>query len=163
MKKFVILSLFAVLCLNIADAQRTTRKGLKMERKEVTDTSTVIHTSDTLKITDGMVEAYGYEKPLQSRHESFHAVNNTPYDIIELIAEIKYLDYKDRELHQRTVKIKCDIPPGATRLVTFGSWDKQNRFYFEKGPVPKRQAFQYHIDMVIKDAIIRAPEQEDER
>lgn len=155
--KVVALILFMLLGVATVDAQRTTRHRLKVETSEPVDTlSQLFEELDTLRLPGDLVSVSGYEKPLMSRRESFHLTNASEYDIVELTAVISYLDFQDKELHKREVNIIADVPAGSTRLLTFPSWDTQNMFYFDGGPVPRRQAYPYHIALTISEILVRA-------
>lgn len=157
--KILLLLTFLFVSAHCTWAQRTTRKGLKLEVIEL-PVEGDINKPDTLKLPGDLVRISGYEKPLSSKRESFHLTNNSKNDIIETIAIISYLDYQKRELHKRTVKIKADIPAGSTRLLTFPSWDTQNRFYYEGGPVPRKEAYPYSVNVTISHIVVLPNEEE---
>lgn len=152
--RYMLYALVAILGATLPlCAQKTTRKGLKTDLK-IKDSTMTATPLDTLKLPGDRVKVTGYEKPLASRKESFHITNNTDADLLEVIADIKYLDYRGREIHKRAVNIKCDVPAGTTRMLSFPSWDVQNRFYFEGGPVPRTEAYPYHVEITITEALV---------
>ena len=136
---FVILTLM-VLAFN-CDAQRTTRKGLKLKEERATtiEGDTVINpATDILKIS-------GYDKPLYSTKETFFVTNNGDNTILGINITFNYFDKQNRQLHQVTKAVKCDIPPGETRQLSISSWDKQNSFYYINSAQPRRQATPYSV------------------
>ena len=151
MRQFLLIILL-ISCCSVVTAQKTTRKGLKTQQPEK---SGIVVTAvvDTLFHLDSDIVISGYEKPLLSRKESFHLTNNTTADIVETIADITYKDYKGQELHKRKVSIKAEVPSKSTRLLSFPSWDIQNRFYYAGGPVPRREAYPYDVEIEITAVI----------
>lgn len=134
-----------------AEAQKTTRRGLKARppRAEVT-----VADCDTVWSPGARVSVAGYEKPLNSNKESLHITNHTDSTVTVVLAELTYTDFKGNELHKRPVDIKCDIPPGATRMLSFRSWDVQNRFYYEGGPVPRAEAYPFAVEINVKAIVV---------
>lgn len=131
-----------------AQAQKTTRKGLKSRQTQTADT-TIVNAVDTIFSPEDLIGIYSYEKPLASNKESFHVVNNSGNDLVGIIVEILYLDFQGKEIHKRTVDLNCGIPAGATRLLTFPSWDVQKRFYYSEGPKPRKQAYPYTVEIEV--------------
>ncbi len=136
---FVILTL-VTLAFN-CDAQRTTRKNLKL--KEIADTTVVCDTIITA--TDSLVAIKGYDKPLNSTKETFFATNKGKSAIVGINITFNYFDNQNRQLHQVTKTINCSIPPGETRQLSISSWDKQKAFYYYRSPQPRRQATPYNV------------------
>lgn len=86
----------------------------------------------------GAIRLSGYDKPLRSPRESLFVTNRTSYDIDGLILSMTYLDASGRELHSRSITVRCDIPAGLTRKIDFRSWDCQQSFYYKLSPKPRR-------------------------
>lgn len=129
-----------------ARADNTLRGKLKVDPRIATatsatpktDTLTTAQRFDTLSSfarTD--VRLSGYDKPLNSRKESLFVSNRLDRDITALKIRLVYKDTAGRTLHETEREIRADIPAGATRLVQFPSWDKQNSFFYVKGRRPR--------------------------
>lgn len=157
MNRRAIIVVFLALLTSVttAEGQKTTRRGLKAaEQTAVTDDSLGIQ-SDTIRNPVDILTASGYDKPLTSRKESLHLTNNGDARIVAVGLTITYTDFRGTELHKRTVNLKCDVPPHATRLVTFPSWDVQNSFYYEGSTKPRRQAYPYGITLTADYIVTR--------
>lgn len=103
-----------------------------------TDTLATALRFDTLApVARTDVRLSGYDKPLNSRKESLFVSNRLDRDIIALKIRLVYKDTARRTLHETEREIRADIPAGATRLVQFPSWDKQNSFFYVKGRRPR--------------------------
>lgn len=103
-----------------------------------TDTLATTLRFDTLAPIDRTdVRLSGYDKPLNSRKESLFVSNRLDRDITALKIRLVYKDTAGRTLHETEREIRADIPAGATRLVQFPSWDKQNSFFYVKGRRPR--------------------------
>lgn len=135
------------LALSTATAQKTTRRGLKSAGER--EAATVTLPADTLWQPGNLLTASGYDKPLTSRKESLHLTNNGDDRVVAVGLTIVYTDFRGDELHKRSLSVKCDVPPHATRLVTFPSWDVQNSFYYEGSAKPRRQAYPYGITLTV--------------
>ncbi|MDE5799585.1 MAG: FxLYD domain-containing protein [Paramuribaculum sp.] len=119
-----------------ADAQRTTRRGVKPSHRP-TATATA---ADTLfSPGDSVVSLSGYDKPLRSRRETFFVTNASARSISAIDVTLEYFDSSGRQLHRRTITIPVDIPAGETRKVDTPSWDTQLTFYYRESP-PARVA-----------------------
>lgn len=140
----------------------TTRKHLKVapEYRCNADKSTAPY--DTLRgSTCGLVRLSGFDKPLRSGKETLFITNHTDRRMSGVILLCRYYDLKGRDLHQRTVTAKCDIPPEATCQVSFKSWDTQGAFYYKLSPNTRKAsgaAFDVKISVV---ALITEPLQPD--
>ena len=140
MRPSVVIFILVVLALNCS-AQRTTRKNLKL--KEVADTTIVC---DTLRnINTNIIEISGYDKPLNSKKETFFATNRGESTIVSIGITLNYFDNQKRQLHKVSKTINCSIPPSETRLLSIPSWDKQNSFYYHRSVQPRRQATPYSV------------------
>lgn len=127
--------------------QRTTRSSLKPiadsgEVKAGVAGDTLYNMVDTLPVS-----VSGYEKLLRSRRESMFVTNKGAFAISALMLEIEYFDDSGRQLHKRMVQLRCDVPPGETRMVGFASWDKQLAWYYMKSEPPRTrfQATPYDV------------------
>ncbi|MCM1028624.1 MAG: hypothetical protein NC342_03330 [Pseudoflavonifractor sp.] len=72
----------------------------------------------------------GYDKPLRSRSETLFVTNSSSRRLISLTIVLDYSDLQGRQLHQMTLERGVDIPAGATRQITFTSWDRQMTFVY---------------------------------
>lgn len=115
-------------------------------------------TDDTLpsELVDSVMLA-GYDKPLRSRRESLFVTNRTMWRLASLKLAITYFDTEGRELHGRVVDVGADVPPGATRQVTFPSWDRQLAFVYIHSEQPRRsRAIPYSVSVKVVGATIAA-------
>lgn len=118
-------------------AQRTTRK-IPHNVATPSSTSTITDTDSCVITSSSEIGLSGYEKPLRSRNESIFVTNHSDHHITTLHLTLSYRDMQGRELHNRSISISCDIPSGATRLLTFPSWDRQQAFYYRLSSKPLR-------------------------
>ncbi len=139
-----------------ANAQTTTRRGLRPLTKQVVTATTsqadTVATTDTLVAPQAhTVDIAGYDKPLRSRRETFFVTNNADKSVEGLAITITYFDRSRRQLHQRPANIKVDIPAGETRQAVLKSWDTQLAFYHINSPVPSRaqQATPYEVKITV--------------
>lgn len=131
-----LLYLLALLALT-ATADDTTRGGiLRVTPGTFDDTRRAL--PDTMVLLDDNIIASGYDKPLRANREALFLTNATGATLTGVELEIVYRDLKGRELHRRTVWVKCQLPPGATRRVDFPSWDTQHTFFYVRGIAPRR-------------------------
>lgn len=115
-----------------ADAQRTTRRGIRQKPRTQ---ATVATAADTIfPPADSLVSLSGYDKPLRSRRETFFVTNTSPQRISAVNITLEYIDSSGRQLHSRTITIPVDIPAGETRKVDTPSWDTQLTFYYSESP-----------------------------
>ena len=87
----------------------------------------------------------GYDKPQSSPTETFFITNGTDRTMSGITMYVEYLTLDGRQLHNRFVRLVCNIPPGETRMADIKSWDKQKSFYFEKSAASKRQGMPYTV------------------
>lgn len=119
--------------------KKTTRRNLRVS-PDVTafrpDTSvTAIDSAHLDKI-----RLSGFDKPLRSPYETLFVTNGTALRLTEIEIDCDYTDTSGRQLHHRRVRLKCMIPPGHTRQVSFRSWDRQQSFHYRLSARPKRVA-----------------------
>ena len=131
------------------DAQRTTRKGLKVKPVVTTDSVAKCSTDTLLNADTHIIAISGYDKPLNSHKETFFATNKSNKTVKTIGITLNYFDRKNRQLHSATTTIDCSIPPGETRLLSIKSWDKQNSFYYHLSAKPRRQATPYSVTHTI--------------
>lgn len=126
-----------------AQKQRTTRKNLTVDKRYAATATQ--SWCDTVTATTGLMTVSGYEKPLRSVRESAMFTNESDRTVCGLTLDLSYADMKGRELHRRSVKLECDIPPGATRQIYWPTWDRQFTFYYHRSPKPRGLATPYDV------------------
>lgn len=148
------LTILTLLTLGLcAQAQVTTRRGLKLEKK----TETVA--ADTVTADSSSFSVFGYEKTLRATSESFFVTNLTTDTITTLIGEIEYLTLDGRQLHRRKFSTDVNLPPGETRQITLPAWDKQKVWYYHRSSAPRSrtQATPYTIRLSLPTYITTKP------
>lgn len=136
---FILLAILTATISMDVIAQRTTRKNLNKRTVLSQPKQQASVRNDTiLKPGNSLVKLSGYDKPLNTSVESILATNLSSDTIKSISLRIGYFDTSSRELHQRTVDVQCDIPPGGTRLLSYPTWDKQKSFYYIRSKKPKR-------------------------
>lgn len=147
MKRACVIVLAAV-CAFFVVAQRTTRRPLRV--KPVADTLSYA-TVDTVKCPGRLVIVSGYEKPLRSMRETVHVTNADTLRLMRAVKlDILYLDVDGNQVHRKSVSIDCNIPPGETKMLSFKSWDIQNRFFYSGGPKPRVPAYPFTVRMLVE-------------
>ena len=131
------------------NAQRTTRKGLKVKTVVTTDSVSISKTDTLLNADTHIIAISGYDKPLSAHNETFFATNKGDKTIKAINITLNYFDRKKRQLHSATITVDCTIPPGETRLLSIKSWDKQKSFYYHLSAKPRRQATPYSVTHTI--------------
>ncbi|MDE5744303.1 MAG: hypothetical protein K2H84_01425 [Paramuribaculum sp.] len=131
----IIIALLIALTALCANADKTTRKGLKaIPAKEQPAKSDSL---DFFAPSPGMIRLSGYDKPLRSYRESIYITNASRRPLRFINLEITYLDEQGKQLHRRNVKLNVTVPAGETRQLTFSSWDKQRNMYYVKSGKPR--------------------------
>ena len=141
--EYIILSVATAICIaaatdSYAQRRNTTRKPLKASSVHVAKATDTV-ACDTIVSPTGWIEISGYEKPVSSRRESALFTNKSGQTVTSLRIAITYSDMQNRELHARRVRIRCDIPAGATRQLYWRTWDYQHSFYYHRSKRPSRQ------------------------
>lgn len=150
MKRACVIVLAAV-CAFFVVAQRTTRRPLRVKPAvEVADTLSYA-TVDTVKCPGRLVIVSGYEKPLRSMRETVHVTNADTLRLMRAVKlDILYLDVDGNQVHRKSVSLDCNIPPGETKMLSFKSWDIQNRFFYSGGPKPRVPAYPFTVRMLVE-------------
>lgn len=153
LKQFIVALIMCVISgAATVSAQRTTRRSLRIAQPVSTDTI-ALQALDTVVAPVALVAVAGYEKPLRSRRETIHVTNLDTIRPLRLLSlDISYLDIDGNQLHQRKIDLECDIPPHATKMIDFRSWDVQNRFYYSGGPRPRVAAYPFTINLKVISA-----------
>lgn len=146
-------ALLTALAINgAARRQSTISRGLKAAAETTvidTITSMTVIEPDTSAITIA-----GYDKPVDSRTESFFIVNRSAHRLKGISIILTYFDTSGRQLHQATHNIYCDIPAGNTRQTTVPSWDRQQSFYYILSRAPRRKSTPFTVTCRIMSATI---------
>lgn len=133
-----IAALTAIIIAAAGSPDRTTRRGLR----PLPDNGLTRHTTreghDTVTPSPGMIGVSGYDKPLRSTKETLLITNRSSRTLISAQLRITYLDAHGRQLHEATIWLDTDIPPGETRQLKFKSWDVQRTFYYRLTGRPRR-------------------------
>lgn len=128
--------------INVADTAKENIITL-----DVCDSDTVSFLYDSIPHTlvTSHIRFAGYDKTVTASKESFHAINETPFDIKGMTIRIIYKDMKGRMLHSRDVRIEKEISHDETRKIDIPSWDVQKSFYYYLSNEPKRTAAPYKV------------------
>ena len=113
---------------------------------------TISMDTDSISFCDSIrpaIRFYGFDKTVGSNTESFFISNALKYTLTALEIEITYTDMKGRQLHKRTIKIDCTIPPGETMRTDIKTWDIQKSFYFHQSARPRRQATPFDVHLTL--------------
>ena len=94
----------------------------------------------------------GYDKTATADMESLFVTNHSTHRITLLKLQLNYFDMKDRQLHQRDVTLRVDLPAGQTRRVDFRTWDRQHAFHYHLSPPSRRATSPYKITVKILHA-----------
>ncbi len=154
MRVFLLIS-FLLFSISPIMAQRTTRKKLKpisIVTKAPKDSIKL--SSDTIILQNDSIIFSGYDKPRQSRKETFFVTNKYSNTIKKLSVDFFYYDMDGRMLHKENHIIDCNIPSYETRRLNIPSWDKQLSFYYHKSKKAKQTGIPYKIEYSIVYAII---------
>lgn len=142
MKRASLFGIFVAItvacCLHLS-AERTTRRGLKVNAEKIGSQKCLYDTLTADSVVRQIVLS-GFDKPLRSNRETFFVINHTDCRIISLTVEFSYLTLDGRMLHSRIVRVGCDVPAGETRQVSCRSWDLQQSFYYSLSQRPRRSA-----------------------
>lgn len=161
----IALALFAA--AHPAAAQNTlrklptaTKKSGKTKSKAAALPLDTAPAADTIATDiEALVAISGYEKPLRASKETILVTNRDSLRTIdELTLHIEYHTPDGRMLHNRAITVYPLVAPGATRLVTFATWDVNRLFYYHLNrPRTNRQATPYTVTLTPVTAILRHP------
>ena len=82
----------------------------------------------------------GFDKPVESRVETFFVINTAPYRLTRLTVRMDYFGSDGEKMHSRECVIDCDIPAGEQRQVSVPSFDRQQTYRYLHSRVPPRRA-----------------------
>lgn len=133
MKRTLLIILTSMLICNLSVADRTTRRGLKIDTAKLTsakpDCDTIMCDSVLRLIT-----LTGYDKPQRATRETMFIKNGSPHHIKSIKIRCDYITTDNRLLHSRDIETKCSVPAGETRQINFKSWDIQQSFHYYRSP-----------------------------
>lgn len=155
----IILSLLLAMPFSKMTADRitTTRKHLKTSTEYKINSEHLSYiSSDTIIHPQNKIRFCGYEKSLRATKETIFIENLCDSTISNIAFTIKYLDSNGRQLHQRGINLKTNIPPRNARRFDLKSWDSQKSFYYINGEKPRKSATPYDIT-ISTDTIIITP------
>ncbi|HBC20854.1 MAG TPA: hypothetical protein DC009_01890 [Porphyromonadaceae bacterium] len=81
----------------------------------------------------------GFDKPVESRVETFFVTNAAPYRLTRLTVRMDYFGSDGEKMHSRKCVIDCDIPAGEQRQVSVPSFDRQQTYRYQHSRVPPRR------------------------
>lgn len=150
MKMRVLILLIVALAPLLTEAQgrvNSTRKGLQLK---VSPTEKVYNVIDTVIIDrvddfcENAVTMRGYSKSVGAGKETFMLTNNTNrwFSLVEFT--FRYTDMDGVQVHERTEKIPCDLPPYSSRQLSIKSFDEGKKFYYYKNK-PRKDAVAYKV------------------
>ena len=108
-----IAALAAMIIAAAGTPDRTTRRGLRPQtRLSAPTTAMTAEAADTVTPSHGMIDVSGYDKPLRSASETLFITNHSRRRLTGVQLRITYLDAHGRQLHEATMWLDTDIPPG---------------------------------------------------
>lgn len=120
-------------------------KGYKTGQAKSEKTFTV----DSLSIAEGRpnpsgrgldaVEMSRFDKPVESRYETFFVTNRAATTLTAVTLRIDYYTSGGEKMHSRTVTAECNIPPGETRQLSVPSFDRQQTYRYQGSRIPPRR------------------------
>jgi hypothetical protein len=143
MKKFnlliSILALFAIIPLS-AKKIKTGPASAHLKVEKIATAATAAD-CDTIFAPVDFLTLSGYDKTNAALTEAFFVTNNSDSLIVKSLGiTLTYSDMTDRQLHEATHTVNCDIPPRQTRQLAVPSWDRQHSFHYFRSVAPKRKA-----------------------
>lgn len=147
MKTSLLISIIALLIGTLpAPAQRTTRTRLHAKPHVVTEPA---DTPIYIIPEAGSFIISGFDKPLNSKRETFHFTNITDYTVTELFLTINYTDTSARQLHRQSRRVIRTVSPGETLLIDYPSFDRQGSFYYHLSRKPRVQATPFDVTITV--------------
>ncbi|MDE6811264.1 MAG: hypothetical protein K2J15_02820 [Muribaculaceae bacterium] len=124
----------------------------KSAKKEQSDICSYL-TADSLTTVNigAMIEFSGFDKPYNSRKETFLITNHSQRYLAGVVVRIEYFDSHKRMINAREEEIIKPVPPGETRFVTIKSFDPQSTLYYHRSRPPRNgggQPFTVGISLV---------------
>ena len=126
----------------------TTRRKLvaKPQRESVDERQdTIVVISGNDNETKKEITIKGFSKTAGSVSETFFVTNNTMSNVTQLRLNIRYVDMENTELHERDIRVNCNVPSMGTRQLKIKSFDQQRQFYYYKGDTPRKSAVPFKV------------------
>lgn len=79
----------------------------------------------------------GFDKPYNSKKETFLITNNSNCYIGALKVRIEYYDMQERMIHVREEQIYTPLPAEETRMITLKAFDPQSTLYYYLSRPPR--------------------------
>lgn len=110
----------------------------------------------TIPFTPLVVSMYGYTKRYNEAKENFILRNETHnYHISRVKLKLLYKADSGEVLHEREELIECDLPPGASQMVSIKSFDSSRNYYYYKTPSKKGGvSFRIQYDLLRYDIVV---------
>ncbi len=118
--------------------------------------------SNPIKFDKGSITIKGYAKRASDSRESFFLTNHTNLSIGLVQLKIRYLDLNENIIHERTIKVPCDLPAYSTRQVSVKAFDTANTFYFYREKKSRKSGMPFKVSMKVLryDVIVASDEKE---
>ena len=144
---FILLMLGSPLSGLAQRRQSTTRHNLKADKTELVSDTANITPKFIIPIEEGdtAYQLLGFDKPLNSLYETMFLTNNSSNDLVGIYFTIEYFDRAGRQLNKAQRSLHVDIPAGETRQVRWGSWDRQQSFFYVGSRKPRTRATGFDI------------------
>lgn len=145
----IIIAILCVLTFFAATADsrvKTTRKVPKSQRVTsiiINDTTTTAPLAGVHKENEIILK--GFNKRASDRFESFLVQNNTGYDISGFEMILRYTDLKGTVIHERTVRVNCNVPAGEQRQASVRSFDTHSAYYYYASEKPRKNATPFKV------------------
>lgn len=159
---YLIISFYVMIMSSMSLEAKKIKNSFKIEKKESSSNkNNIIIEGLEINLSDSIIAIEpqysdlvpqlqkcvfaGYDKEISSNIESFILVNPTSKTITGFDVKIDYLDMQGRMFHSREVKKGCNVPPGESRRIDIGTWDKQHTYYYYLGNQPRRVATPFQV------------------
>lgn len=88
----------------------------------------------------------GFDKPYNSKKETFLISNNSDHHLAGIALRIEYFDSQQRMIHARLEEIIRSIPAGETRFISIPAFDPQSTLYYHLSKAPRKGGGQpFHV------------------
>ncbi|MDE6309151.1 MAG: hypothetical protein K2L93_06355 [Muribaculaceae bacterium] len=155
MRKLLLLVAVAVLAVPLMGKRPVTLPARSLKpRAEYEVNQTSANAMMHVAAQPGDFDIAGYDKPLKSRRETMLVTNLTDHDVDSLYITIDYRDLKGRQLHQRSLWAKGEIPVGETRLIEVRAWDVQGSYVYRYSAKPRSLHTPYDVTVTIDSVAV---------
>lgn len=157
---FIILSLILVSAaiggVQESEAKKKTLKlGVpKTEQKAQPGEGWIEADSIVLEECRGLLEFSGFDKPYNSRKETFLITNSTGRYIAGVKVKIEYHDLQERMINAREETIVRNIPPGETRMVSLKAFDPQSTLYYHRSRAPRYGGQPFTVRIILQKVLL---------